>query len=61
MPRNHAFEERNTHYCEQAVALAIIFLLLNVWMLNVQIPVQERVLREATNYEDASQKVQKAS
>lgn len=39
----------------QAYGTAIIFTLLNAWMLSVRIPVEERALREATNYEDAFQ------
>ena len=31
---------------------AILFSLLNVWMLSVRIPVEEKALKEATNYEE---------
>lgn len=33
-----------------AYLTAIIFTLLNVWMLSVRIPIEEKALRDATNY-----------
>lgn len=32
---------------------AIIFTLLNIWMLSIRIPIEEKALRELTNYSDA--------
>ena len=31
---------------------AIIFTLLNIWILSIRIPAEEKALREATNYEE---------
>lgn len=33
-----------------AFATAIIFTLLNIWMLSIRIPMEEKALREVTNY-----------
>lgn len=35
-----------------AYSTAIIFTLLNVWMLSVRIPAEEKALKEATNYKE---------
>jgi len=35
-----------------AYSTAIIFTLLNVWMLSVRIPAEEKALKEATNYRE---------
>lgn len=35
-----------------AYATAIVFTSLNIWMLSVRIPLEEKALKEATNYRD---------
>ena len=45
----------------QAYITAIIFTLLNIAMLSVRIPTEEKALREATNYEDKFKKKISAS
>ncbi|XUX06066.1 isoprenylcysteine carboxyl methyltransferase family protein [Sporosarcina sp. UB5] len=38
-----------------AFITAVVFSLLNVWMMSVRIPAEEEALREATNYNEAFQ------